>query len=103
MSYNGSHKEASVKRVGVREFKDKATTLIAEEKALVIEKHGKPVGFYIPIKPKDKSRPEVKEAVARLDSLMEEILARTGMSEDEFVAEITRDWETKQERDATRR
>jgi antitoxin (DNA-binding transcriptional repressor) of toxin-antitoxin stability system len=93
----------AMKRIGVREFKNKATALIAEEEALIIEKHGKPVGFYIPIKPKDKNSPELKEAIARLDALMEDILARTGMSEDEFVEELTKDWENKQGDDAARR
>jgi len=80
-----------MKRVGVQEFKDKATTLIAEEKALVIEKHGKPVGFYIPIPKKDKAK--AKEAADRLQKTVDEVLARTGMTEDELVEFFTEDWE----------
>ncbi|ADI14319.1 type II toxin-antitoxin system Phd/YefM family antitoxin [Truepera radiovictrix] len=81
-----------MKRVGVREFKDKATTYISDAEPLVIEKHGRPVGFYMPIRPKDKSSSEIKASVERLDALMAEVLARTGMSEDEFVAELTENW-----------
>lgn len=92
-SYNGGHKEVRMKHVGVREFKNKATSLIAEGENLVIEKHGKPVGFYLPIKVKDRSGPEIKASVERLDALMADILARTGMSEDEFIAELTEDWQ----------
>jgi antitoxin (DNA-binding transcriptional repressor) of toxin-antitoxin stability system len=82
-----------MKRVGIREFKDRATTLIAEARPLVIEKHGKPVGFYVPLTAKDKTGPEVKASVERLDAVVADILARTGMSEDEFVAELTEGWE----------
>lgn len=86
-----------MKRVGVREFKDKATAFISEAETLIIEKHGKPVGFYVPLKAKDKRRPEVKASVERLDALMADILTRTGMSEDEFVAELTENWENKED------
>ena len=74
-----------MKRIGVREFKTKATALISEEKALVIEKHGKPVGFYIPLPKKDKI--EAREAADRLEHTLEGILARTGMTREEFEAE----------------
>ncbi len=71
-----------MKRVGVREFKDRATALIAEEKGLVIEKHGKPVGFYIPLVKKDKAK--AKEAAAKLEHTLASILERTGMTRAEL-------------------
>ena len=80
-----------MKRVGVREFKDKATALIAEEKGLVIEKHGKPVGFYIPIVEKDKAK--AKEAAEKLERTIENVLERTGMTREELVEFFTEDWE----------
>ena len=73
-----------MKRVGIREFKDKVTALIAEEKGLVIERHGKPVGFYIPLVKKDKAK--AKEAAERLERTIESILERTGMTREEFEA-----------------
>lgn len=92
-----------MKRVGIREFKDRLTSLIAAEEALVVERRGQPVGFYVPIKAKDKTCPEAEESVSRLDALINEVLARTGLSEDEFVAEIMKDWEHHQATDAARR
>ncbi|MBS3933895.1 MAG: hypothetical protein KGZ35_06015 [Truepera sp.] len=71
-----------MKRVGVREFKTKATALIAEERALVIEKHGKPVGFYIPLQQKDKAK--AREAAERLEQALAGILQRTGLTREEF-------------------
>lgn len=73
-----------MKRVGIREFKDKATALIAEEKGLIIERHGKPVGFYIPLVKKDKAK--AQEAAQKLEHTIENILTRTGMTREEFEA-----------------
>jgi hypothetical protein len=82
-----------MKRVGVREFKDKATSFIAKEESLVIEKHGNPVGFYIPVRAKDKRTR--KDSGKGLNELMAEVLMMTGLSEDEFVSEVMKDWEGK--------
>lgn len=71
-----------MKRVGVREFKTKATALIAEAETLVIEKHGKPVGFYIPLRQKDKAK--ARAAAERLEQTLAGILQRTGMTREEF-------------------
>jgi antitoxin (DNA-binding transcriptional repressor) of toxin-antitoxin stability system len=71
-----------VKRVGVREFKTKATALIAEGESLVIEKHGKPVGFYIPLQQKDKAK--ARAAAERFEQTLAGILQRTGMTREEF-------------------
>lgn len=37
-----------MKRVGIREFRDHATRYLAGDEVLAIERHGQPVGFYIP-------------------------------------------------------
>lgn len=73
-----------MKRIGIREFKTKVTSLIADEKALVIEKHGKPVGFYIPLPKKDNTK--AREAAAKLEHTLEGILNRTGMTREAFEA-----------------
>lgn len=90
-----------MRRVGVREPKEKATALIAGEKAVVIEKHGKPVGFYLPLANKDKV--EAKKAADWLEATIADILERTGMTEDEFVAELTGDPEHRGARGDERR
>lgn len=73
-----------MKRVGVREFKNKVTALIAEEEALVIEKHGRPVGFYLPLAKKDPA--ERREAAEQLEHTIESLLTRTGMTREAFEA-----------------
>lgn len=65
-------------RVGIKEFKDRATQLLAKDEPFLIERHGKPIGFYTPIKAPDPQK--VGEAAARLDKTMEGIARRLGIS-----------------------
>ena len=73
-----------MKRVGIREFKEKATHLVSETETLIIEKRGKPIGFYLPLAKKDKT--EAAEAAEKLEATIADILARTGMTREEFEA-----------------
>jgi antitoxin (DNA-binding transcriptional repressor) of toxin-antitoxin stability system len=75
-----------MRHVGVREFKDKATALLGAGETLVIERHGKPVGFYIPMVAKDRAAG--REALERLGETIEAILERTGLTEDDLVAAL---------------
>ena len=84
-----------MRSVGVREFRDHATKLIGSGETLVIEKHGEPVGFFVPIVAKD--RRAGAQTLERLDVLVTEVLEGTGLTEDELVSEIVgavdgRDW-----------
>jgi antitoxin (DNA-binding transcriptional repressor) of toxin-antitoxin stability system len=71
-----------MKRVGVREFRDHATRYLAGDEVLAVERHGQPIGFYIPVA---ASRQEsFAQALERLEETVKRILAETGMSEDEL-------------------
>lgn len=76
-----------MRTIGVREFRDQATTLLASGETLVIERHGEPVGFFVPIVAKD--RREGREALGRLGDVVASLLARAGVDEDELVRELT--------------
>ena len=76
-----------MRSVGVREFRDRATQLIASGETLVVEKHGEPVGFFVPIVAKDRCAGAA--ALDRLGETVNDVLAKTGLTEDEFVAEFT--------------
>jgi antitoxin (DNA-binding transcriptional repressor) of toxin-antitoxin stability system len=78
-----------MQHVGVREFKDKATSLLGSGETLVIERHGKPIGFYIPIEAKDRAAG--RASLDRLGETVKAILDRTGMTEDELVEALTHD------------
>ena len=71
-----------MKRVGVREFRDRATRYLAGDEVLAIERHGQPIGFYIPT---GASRQEgFAQALERLEQTVRRIVAETGLSEEEL-------------------
>ena len=44
----------AMRSVGVREFRDQATSMMGAGETLIIERHGEPIGFYVPIAAKDR-------------------------------------------------
>jgi hypothetical protein len=77
-----------MRSVGVREFRDQATSMMGAGETLVIERHGEPIGFYVPITAKD--RKAGRKALGRLGVAVEELLASTHVDEDELVHEVSR-------------
>jgi antitoxin (DNA-binding transcriptional repressor) of toxin-antitoxin stability system len=77
-----------VKSVGVREFRDQATSMMGSGETLIIERHGEPIGFFVPVTATD--RRAGRAALGRLGAAVEQVLSTTGMDEDELVAEVTR-------------
>jgi len=75
----------TVRHVGVREFRDRATGLLKEAEPIAVERHGKVIGFYIPVESKKGEEEELKEALARLDASVKRVLEETGMTEDELA------------------
>lgn len=71
-----------MRRVGVREFRDHATQYLKGDEVLAIERHGQPIGFFIPTA---ASRWQTfSQALSRLDQTVKQILAETGYSEEEL-------------------
>jgi len=75
-----------MRHVGIREFKSQATTMLGSGETLVIERHGTPIGFFVPIEAKD--RQEGRDALGRLGRLLDTLSERAGVGEDELVREI---------------
>lgn len=71
-----------MKRVGVREFRDRATQLLAGDEVLIIERNGQPIGFYIPTGTSRQER--FSAALERLEQTVERLLADTGLPEEEL-------------------
>lgn len=71
-----------VKSVGVREFRDHATKYLSGAEPVAVNKHGRVIGFYIPV---ERDHREVERAVARLGSVVDNIVATTGLSEDDLA------------------
>lgn len=76
-----------MKTVGVREFRDQASALMSNGETLVIERHGEPIGFFVPIVAND--RRIGREALGKLGALVEEVTVLTGLDEESLVREVT--------------
>ncbi len=79
----GGYKEDVVKHVGVREFRDHATQYLSGDEVLAVERHGEPIGFYIPTSANRRERFE--QALERFEQTVQRMVAETGMSEDELA------------------
>ncbi|MBV9163843.1 MAG: hypothetical protein JO281_20345 [Pseudonocardiales bacterium] len=73
---------ARLKTVGVREFRDHATTYLSGSDPIAVSKHGRVVGFYIPL---ERDEDEVQRALARLGETVSQVLDETGLSEGELA------------------
>jgi hypothetical protein len=71
------------KRVGVREFRDHATHYLGGEDPLVVERHGQPIGFYIPTGGTHQA--SFAAALQSLGQMVRTVLADTGLSEEELA------------------
>ncbi|MEY2832986.1 MAG: hypothetical protein RLZZ574_2245 [Cyanobacteriota bacterium] len=68
-----------MKSVGIREFRDKASQYLASTEAVAVKRHGKLVGFYIPVEQSEFV--EILEALQRLNQTVATAIAESGMDE----------------------
>jgi hypothetical protein len=68
-----------MKAVGIREFRDKASHDLGASEALVIKRHDKVVGFYIPLNASEEV--ELKQALARLEQAIDAALIESDLDE----------------------
>ena len=71
-----------LKNVGVREFRDHATTYLSGSNPIAVSKHGQVIGFYLPV---ERDLEQAKRAIEKLGHSVEKILEETGMSEEELA------------------
>ena len=72
-----------MQHVGVRDFRDNATKYLSGSDMLAVEKHGRLIGYYIPVP--QASEEETRQALEQLRSAVQRILDETGMTEDELA------------------
>lgn len=77
-----------MRAVGVREFRDQATSMMGAGETLVIERHGEPIGFYVPIQAKD--RKAGRKVLGRLGAAVDRVLASAGLDEEALVDDVSR-------------
>ena len=72
-----------MKSVPVDEFKQEINVYLESFEPLAIESDGEILGFYYP---QERGKEEkLKQTVAKLEKILGEVLARNGMTEDEFA------------------
>lgn len=71
-----------LKSVGVRDFRNNASTYLSGSDPIAVNRHGKVIGFYIPLERDDD---EVRRAVAKLGSTVERVLEESGMTEEDLA------------------
>ena len=76
---------STLKNVGVREFRDHATSYLSGSDPVAVSKHGRVIGFYVPLA---RDEDEVTRAIAQLGETVGQVLADNGMSEDDLAALI---------------
>ena len=69
-------------RVGIKEFRDKATQLLARDEPFLIERHGEVIGYYTPLKKKDPQK--AREAFEKLNETMDKAAQEAGMTVEEL-------------------
>src|SRR3712207_813933 len=72
-----------LRQVGIRAFRDHASQLLGSGEVLEIERHGKTIGFFIPIR--SGSSAEARRALTELNEAVAEVLA-TGLIDEESLA-----------------
>ena len=73
-----------MRKVGIKEFRDNATKLLASGETMLIERHGHPVGYFIPTKAVEDEE-AAKDALKRLETAVNKLVQETGLSEDELA------------------
>ena len=68
-----------MKSVGIREFRDKASQYLSSREVIAVKRHGKLVGFYIPVTQSEEI--EIEQALQRLNQTVEKAIAESGMDE----------------------
>jgi hypothetical protein len=68
-----------MKSIGIREFRDKASQYLASSEVLAVKRHGKLIGFYIPVE--QSNEVEIEQALKRLSESVETALAKSGLDE----------------------
>lgn len=76
-----------MKNVGVREFRDHASSYLSGEEPLAVRRHGRVLGFYLPVKRKTDGE-ELQAALRELGESLAELRRETGLSEEDLVKDL---------------
>jgi len=84
-----SVKEQYMKVATVREFRDKATSYFKEEEPVLVTRHGKVTGLYLPIEHPENFPFELRtDLLVRIGESIGRSLAEKGISEEKLLADF---------------
>jgi len=73
----------------VREFRDKATSYFKEEEPILVTRHGKVTGLYLPIEHPESFPLELrKELLIRFGESISRSLEKKGITEEKLIADF---------------
>jgi len=80
-----------MKVTSIRDFRDKATAYFKEDEPVLITRHGKVAGLYIPLEDADSIPLEVrKELLYKFSEYISKSLEKTATKEEDIIAEFNR-------------
>ena len=83
----------------VGEFRDKATTYFKEDEPVLVTRHGKVTGLYLPIEHPESFPLELrKEMFIRLGEAISRSLAKKGITEEKLLADFNTFKKTRRKR-----
>lgn len=81
----------------VREFRDKATSYFKEEEPVLVTRHGKVTGLYLPIEHPDSFPMELrKDLLVRIGESISRSLTQKGIREEKLLADFSAYKKTRQ-------
>lgn len=73
----------------IREFRDKATSYFKEEEPILVTRHGKVTGLYLPMEHPESFPFELrKEILVRLGEYISRSLGKKGVSKEKLIEEF---------------
>ncbi len=79
-----------MKDVGVREFRDHASRYLSGDEPLAVRRHGRVLGFYVPVRQKSDTE-ELRVALREAQEGLVELRRATGLSEEKLIEELVPD------------
>lgn len=76
-----------MKDVGVREFRDHASSYLSGDEPLAVRRHGRVLGFYVPVRRKNDEE-ELRAALREARDSLAELRRASGLPEEELVEDL---------------
>jgi hypothetical protein len=87
IGYLWSARKSVMKDVGVRKFRDRASSYLSGDEPLAVRRHGRLLGFYVPVKRKTDAE-ELRTALREARDSLAELRRESGHSEEELVEDL---------------